>query len=368
MKDLFIQDINTGMGESPPYLPIGFPKLEQYMGLEKNLYSIIFGSSGSGKSSLAQCMYILNPIDYLIANPDVKTKYHCIYFSLERSAKFVRAKWMIRHIFKKYGIYISLNRILGLKGDRMKADEHDLVIENAEYLDAISEMVTIYEGNKTTVDIDKLVKEHFNKNGVLEKISDYKYHYVENNPHLITNILVDHQSLVRKSGIQKTKKEAIDDTSALLQRYRDTYNSSCNLVAQMNRSMSSNIYKKGVDEFEPIPEDIKDSGSPAEDADLVLSLFDPLKFNTIAPTGHDALKLKDPTNFAKHYRSVKLHKNTYGADDIHSGMAFNGALGDYKELKKADLMTDEDYENVINWNIYKNFNSTHNKKYGGFEI
>ena len=46
-------------------------------------------------------------------------------------------------------------------------------------------------------------------------------------------------------------------------------------------------------------------------SDVCISLFDPVKFKTSAPTRHNLDKLQNMQTGAKYYRSVKIHKNTW---------------------------------------------------------
>jgi hypothetical protein len=77
-----------------------------------------------------------------------------------------------------------------------------------------------------------------------------------------------------------------------------------------------------------------------------------VKFKTNAPTGHDANKLVDLKTGAKYYRSLKIHKNSWGEDDIRKGMAFQGAYGNFKCLPKFSDTTDEIYNSVLNGNYF----------------
>ena len=119
----------------------------------------------------------------------------------------------------------------------------------------------------------------------------------------------------------------------------------------MNRDIANPAYQK-MDTFEPTPEQIKDSGTSFEDSDICMSLFDPVKFKTSAPTKHDANRLIDMQTGAKYYRSLKIHKNTWGEDDIRKGMAFHGAIGHFTELPKFDQMTQSDYDSILNGSYF----------------
>lgn len=82
-------------------------------------------------------------------------------------------------------------------------------------------------------------------------------------------------------------------------------------------------------------------------ADIVLALFDPMRYKVPDPSGYDLDKLRDSEG-KKKYRSLKILKNSYGSDDIRIGLAFQPEIGLFKELPKKDIITEKDYENIIN--------------------
>jgi hypothetical protein len=127
---------------------------------------------------------------------------------------------------------------------------------------------------------------------------------------------------------------------------RDFYGFSPVVVSQFNRDISNIVRIKNGD-LEPQLEDFADSSQTQNDADVVLALFDPMRYKVPDPSGYDLNKLVDSTG-AKFFRSLRIIKNSYGSDDIRIGLAFHGEIGMFKELNKKKDMTDEDYANVLN--------------------
>lgn len=346
------QEVSRGLIGENAGVPIGFNRLNSYIGIRKKIYTLVFGSSGTGKSSLVHNAFILNPYDWYISDMNTsKIRLKIAYFSMERSSVYIAAKWVVRKIFLEHGVLIPLSRLLGWKKEKLTHDEHDLFLMYEDYIDNMSEVVEIIDGSQNPTAIYKWIKEHAEKNGVVESLGEWSKVYVPNNEHLITLIIVDHQSLMRKEKGINTKKDAIDKLSEYLQKARDFYSFSPVLVAQMNREIANPSFQK-LDSFEPVPEQIKDSGTTYEDSDVCISLFDPIKFKTGAPTGHNLDKLIDNTTGAKFYRSLKIHKNSWGEDDIRIGLAFHGAVGLFKELDKKDSLQDSDYESIINGSYF----------------
>lgn len=80
--DLLFEKIDKGRAGKNIGLSTGIPKLDAYTGgIQRAIYTLIFGISGAGKSALALYSYIYRPLkDY----PDKDIK--ICYFSLELSA------------------------------------------------------------------------------------------------------------------------------------------------------------------------------------------------------------------------------------------------------------------------------------------
>ena len=123
------------------------------------------------------------------------------------------------------------------------------------------------------------------------------------------------------------------------------------VVSQFNRDISNPIRQKNGD-VEPQLEDFAESSQTQNDADVVLGLFDPMRYKMSDPN-YNLAKLKDQYG-AKYYRSLRLIKNSYGEDDIRVGLGFLGQIGMFKELPRKDKITDADYEAIINKTYFLN--------------
>ena len=97
----------------------------------------------------------------------------------------------------------------------------------------------------------------------------------------------------------------------------------------------------------------KESSQTQDDADVILALFDPMRYKVADPSGYDLNKLKDEF-VAKYFRSVRLIKNSYGEDDIRIGLGFLGSVGMFKELPKRKDITDADYQSVVDKTFFLN--------------
>lgn len=100
----------------------------------------------------------------------------------------------------------------------------------------------------------------------------------------------------------------------------------------------------------------KETGATQEDSDVVISLFDPMRYKVEDPSGYDLNRLRTPEGL-KMYRSLKILKNSYGSDDIRIGLGFQPVIGMFKELPKTDQVSDEIYRSVRDNTYFLNENT-----------
>lgn len=344
------KEVEAGMAGKNAGLPMGFRRLGNHISIRKSNLFLIGGYTGSGKTSLVDDAFVLNPMDFIILKKPENIDYEVIYWSMERRKNFKLAKWTCRKIFLDTGIVIPVDRMLGWinKEKRLTHDEHDLFLNCEEYITALLEKVHIIEGPQNPMGVKRYVDEYASRNGTIEKIDDYNSIYIPNNPNKITGIIYDHIGLQKKERRKEisyhTKKEIIDLSSEDARGFRDFYGFTPIKVSQFNRDIANPMRIKNGD-VEPMLEDFKDSGSTQEDADVVLSLFDPMRYKVADPSGYDLEKLRD-TEGRKKYRSLKILKNSYGSDDVRIGLAMQPEIGLFKEMPKKDAITESDYKAI----------------------
>lgn len=344
--DLLKAEVEKGLEGKNGGIPMGFDRLSQYVGIRKGLFYLVGGLTGSGKTTFVDDAFVLNPYDWSISEQGRKSgiKIRFWYRSMERSTTYKFAKWVSRKIFIDQGIIIPVNRLLGWT-QKMTHDEHDLFLCYEDYMKELQENIIIFPGAENPVGIAKDLKKYALTKGTIEEVDEYNKVYVPNDPNEITIVVIDHIGLLKTTKDQPTKKEAIDKMSSELQYARDFYGFSPVVVSQFNRSISNPMRIKNGD-VEPQLEDFAESSSTQNDADVIMALFDPLRYNVPDVSGYNLDKLRDEYG-NKYFRSLRVIKNTYGADDLRVGLAFFGQIGMFKELKKRKDMTDADYADVI---------------------
>jgi len=340
------KEVELGLLNKSGGIPMGFDRLNRYIGIRKSMYFLVGGNTGSGKTSFIDDAFVLNPFDWYISKENKSNiKLRIIYRSMERSRTYKLAKWVARKIFIDHAITISVPKLLGWT-EKMNEEEYKLFLSYKDYINKMTEVITIIDGPENPVGIAKELKAHALENGKIEQLDEYNKIYVPDDENTITIVVIDHIGLLKTTKDQPTKKEAIDKMSDELRYARDFYGYTPVVVSQFNRSISNPMRIKNGD-VEPQLEDFAESSSTQNDADVVLALFDPMRYKVPDPSGYKLDMLKDSYG-AKYFRSLRLIKNSYGEDDVRIGLGFLGQLGIFKELPRVKDITDADYSSVTN--------------------
>ena len=340
--DKLTQEVSDGMQGKNEAIPIGLPRLGKYANWRKRIFTLLFSSTGAGKSSLADDM-ILNACEWCIKNSkSTGRKIKFILFSMERAKHYRIAKWVSRRIFLDEGVVIPIPKLLGWWNEKLTDQEFELFSRYKDYVEALLEdYIDIYEGARTSQDIYRILKGYFERNGEYKVHPDnpYKKIYIPDDPNIIVVPVIDHGNLTKRTKEYPTKKQAVDNLCELMQGFRDLEGASPFWIAQVGRSISNPMRLKDT-EAELTLDDVKESGDMGDACDIALSLFDPVKYKQGSKTGYNPMEFLDKTNGAKYFRSIQICKSSYGEDDLRIPLAFNGFCGQFKELPRRDSLSD----------------------------
>lgn len=259
------KEVEQGIEGKNGGIPMGFQRLNSHISIRGGMYYLIGGYTGSGKTSLVDDAFVLNPMDWLLKTKPKDVDMEIIYFSMERRTNFKLAKWISRKIFLDQGVIIPVARMFGWvnKELRLSKDEHDLFLMHEEYINSLLEKVTIIAGPQNPTGIRKYVDKYAADHGILDSTDKYHPKYTDNEPNKIKLIISDHIGLTKLEKELPTKKTTIDKSSEDKQRMRDLYGYSVVDVSQFNRDIANPIRIKNGD-VEPALEDFKETGSTQE--------------------------------------------------------------------------------------------------------
>lgn len=352
--DNVISNVDKGVLGLNEGLSIGFDKLIEYIpNLQQGTVYVIGGQTASGKTSFSMSTFIYNPYeDYLkkkAAGEDVKL--NILLYSMEMSADMIISRAVCREIFKKHNIVVDVNYILSRGKNRISQEIYDKVVETHEYFVALENVMEIdhainptgiarrvkalmmQEGKIITEPI-KIMDEAGNPK-TLEKFVRYESKYA--NHYVI--VVLDHVSLLRQEQGLNTKG-TIDKAMEYLTDYKIKFNITPIIIQQLNRNIESSDRVNKYKAIEVQLSDFRDTSDTTHNAEFVLGLNHPWRFEYPEYRGYKTAVLQD------RFRSLKILKTRDGSADIIVGLGFLGEVGAFSELPAAVNMTQNDYNNL----------------------
>lgn len=342
----FYRELEGGLRGKNEGIPYGPSRLSGYVSHRKGTNAVWGGFTGSGKTSIVDELCILNPFRYLKHHGRL-SHWKGTYWSMERKKEFKIAKWHANVIFRDTREVIPMERILGWvhKEHRLTHNEHDLIMSYKGFFEELFSHIQIIDGRQNPTGIRKFIRAEAEKYGKIEEIDEYHKVYLPNDEELLYMNIFDHAGKLKKEKGKSTKDTIDDFSDDCSNTYRDFYNMCNHIISQFNRDINNPMRLKAGD-VEPRIEDFKDTSDLGEDADFTYSLFDPWRYNVPDPSGYDLSKLRDPDG-SKKYRSFKILKNSYGAEGVRVGMAYQPQTGIFKELPTRGQMTESIYTQVL---------------------
>lgn len=352
--DKLAAEIENGIQGKNEAINIGLPKLGKYANIRKHILTLIFSTTGAGKSAIIDTIILNSCMEHMESPRTLKPDFQL--FSMERNAKIRIAKWLCFILFTKEGVEIQLPKMLGWWEEKLSKTEHNLILHYKDYIDTLlNDYVSIHEGAKTPNEVFKTLKDHFENLGIYDtiEIKDPKTSkirkskiYLPNNPNNVVIPIFDHGNLTKTTQALPTKKAAIDKLVEMVQEARDLEGAAPIWVSQVNRAISG-VTRSKDSEMELALEDVKESGDIVDACDIAISLFDPLKYKQSSKTGYDPVDFVDKFNGNNYFRSAQILKSSYGADSVRVPLAFNGFCGQFTELPKRSDLNDIQYKQLI---------------------
>ncbi len=350
----FYESVKAGIEGKNEGIPLSLPRVGNHVNIRKALTFLVGGYTGSAKTSFLDEVFVLSPYEWYTKNKHTSpVKIKIIYWSMERRAQFKLARWHTRKIFMDQGEILPMDRILGWirKEKRLTKDEHDLVLMYKDYFAELFSLMTLIDYPQNPTGIRNFFHHkdkpgYMDNEGRIEELDEYNRVFIPNDPNVIYLNLYDHIGLSRGEKELPTKKDIVDKICADSRHLRDFYGMTNVQLSQFNREIS-NMTRLKEKEVEPRLEDFSNSSESQNDADIILALFDPMRYKVPCPSGYDLGKLRDKEG-RKYYRSLQILKNSYGIEGVRAGLGFQPDTGIFKELKKQVDMTEDDYENVTN--------------------
>ena len=384
----FLDQVDASRRGEVTFIPLNLDRVNNDINIMQSRYTFIFGATGSGKTSFVDDKYILCPwrdCKEAIKNGDIH--WEVIYFSLERKQMFKHAKWVSWMIYKDHGHRITADQLLGWGDKPLSKKGYELVRSYDDEITELLEHVHIYDGKcskelilevieKRAKDLGvfyytddqflymgnsalgiKNFKEHgktvntktgpkvyieHEHNGKKFKLFQHDHRYFMHNPKTFVFIVMDGINLL--GG-----RDDLEGISTAIADSRDKYGFSPVIISQQNRAMGDvqRLKIHGTD-MSPQIEDAFKSSQMGFDADLIIGLFDPVRYKAFDESGkyggyiikstEDSVSTQCMTtpDGKNRFRSLHILKNSFGTDGAIYGLKFVGEVMYFETLPKPD--------------------------------
>lgn len=354
-------------------LPTGLTSLDKAInGLQRKTTIGLAAAPKCGKTSLSDYCFVISPYLYMLANNKLND-IEWIYFSYEIdrvNKEFKFAAFFMAHDYQVYNVTYKgkiysmcqdylMGRMIHDNGDGttemipIQPDHEDIL--KKIYLGRIIPLFGEYnehgimtrkgkidfiEEPENPTGIDKYLKNYARRNGRFIEQS-YDTHddqgrdiikkrivgYVANNPNKYTIIITDHIRKLRKErGF--TTKENIDKHLEYSTYLRNLCGFTYIHIIHSNRGLSNTDRLKYAGEYIfPTADDCKDSGNPAEECTIFMTLFNANdeRYNLKKHFG------KELVNYPN-YRSLHITESRYTECPVHIQINMFGGINMFQPL------------------------------------
>ena len=318
----------------------GLPKIDKLIGgIQPHRYYLVGAASSVGKTS-----FVLYMMYNILKNERKEAPIYFQYYSLEIGADVLLAKLMGLYCAEEFGIYLTINDILSFETP-ISEEQYEYLKQAKKWLSTITEYIDIVDTNVSADVLYARTLKFAETIGHFEEHNGRKY-YIPNNPNQLTIGIFDHFALMNVQA-GRTLKQEIDLASSYMVTLKRKLPLSWIALMQQNRE-SSSMDRRKADLSEPGLNDLKDSGSPSQDSDVVMQLFFPFREKLATYRGY---RILGDNALGQVHRSVILSKNRYGIANQVINLGFYGSVGWWIQLPSPDKITDytlyhSEYNNI----------------------
>lgn len=326
-------------------LPWPFPRFRTYVpGTEKAKYIIVTANQKIGKSKFVDYVYVYETILFVMQHPEIRAK--ILYFTLEISPNSKRDEFLSFLLNYLDHICISPTELNSVDSTK-PVPEHILELLASDrykpYIDKYDEIVTYIDDIRNPTGINKYCRDyalehgHINytsetyvdSNGRTCRLIDKDNPYTADDPEEIRIVVVDNASnFTQESGLNKM--DTINKASKYFITLRDHLLYTIVLV-QHQAQAQEGIENRKMGLVKPSSDGLADCKTTTRDANLVLGLYSPFKYEIKGHEGYDITKFKNYIRFLQ-----VIEDRDYGAMGQVCPLFFNGASSTFRELPKPD--------------------------------
>lgn len=318
-------------------------------GIQRGRYQVITANSKVGKTKMGEFLFMFQPLKWLKQNPTTNIKPKIFYFSLEMSKEDKVNDALCHYIYQNEKKIYTTNKLLSAyKNGYLNKSDFEIVDRNIPDVKFLEDHVTFIDNIKNPFGIYKVMEDYAESNGdyvykdmpfknnttgkyEIRQVKDY---YIPRNPTELVIVLVDHLSLLtpERGG---TKHEAMSMfSSSYALKMRDLWKYNIAVIQQQAADSEKPQYTQNgqliIQKLKPSADGLGDNKLIGRDCDMMLGLFDPNRYGTREYHEYDIRTMGD------HYRELSIILNRRGSGNKSVDLFFNGAVGQFVEIPKAD--------------------------------
>jgi len=145
-------------------IPWSLPRLSTVLpGIERGRYNLISANAKAGKSQLTDFLYVYQPVEWILKNPNTDITLKIFYFSLEVSKEAKIKAAMCYKLYSDYGILISPQKLSSIFSNYILDDKVEAIVNSEEFRNwftSFEKMVTFYDTIRSPGSIFHLVKSY----------------------------------------------------------------------------------------------------------------------------------------------------------------------------------------------------------------
>lgn len=329
-------------------IPLPFPRFRtEIPGIEQGQYVIVSANQKTGKTNLADFIYVFYALDYAFEHPD-QCSIHIIYFSLEESVEKVLTRYLSYLLYKLDGIRLSPSDLRSTSMDYPVPEEALEKLRSERYQERIRffEKCVQFETEDTNPTGILRVCETYAKSvgtyksrKMMSKGNSFKEvevfgSYTQNDPNHYKIVLIDHIGLCDKEQGLRTK-DTVDKMSEYCVKYlRNRFKYTC-VAIQQQAAETEGLEAIKQKKMLPSVTGLGDSKYTGRDCDLAIGLFDPSRFGLPSWLGY---KIQDESNqgLRNYSRFMYVLANRNGEMGGICPLFFDGAVCHFEELPRPD--------------------------------
>ena len=318
---------------------------DDFIGIEQGSYYCVTSTTKGAKTQFASFVFVFNALLYAYNNPD-KVRLKIFYYPLEETPEDIMTRFMS---FLLYTLSNGKIRVapVDLKSTKNHKPIDDTILDllnTEDYSNIIQffEDHVIFSASTNPTGVYTECKRYAEEHGTVYKRKqkvkdeftgetkevDVFDHYEQDDPDEYRIIFFDHVSLTStERGL--TLKQSIDKLSEYFVILRNRYRFSPVVIQQQA------FAGEGLDAFKenklrPTIANLGDSKYPSRDANVVLGLFSPFKYELPEYQHYDITKLKDNVRF------LEVLVNRGGSPGGLVALYFDGAVNYFNELPRPE--------------------------------